>query len=130
MRRAPLRVSRNGNGTARQAYIGVVAASDAELIRRARKDPDAFSELYVRHHAQLYRWFRSRLPEAEASELTAEVFAQAAAGADRAAGRKPRLSDQHLANANPSQRASCQPDQERALRGSPFDHALERLVAD
>jgi len=60
-----------------------VAASDAELIRRARKDADAFSELYLRHHAQLYRWFRSRLPEAEASELTAEVFAQAALGLRR-----------------------------------------------
>ena len=59
-------------------YIRVVAATDAELIRRARKDPDALAELYLRHRAQLYAWFQSRLPEAEASELTAELFAQVA----------------------------------------------------
>lgn len=59
-------------------YIRVVAATDAELIRRARKDPEALSELYGRYHSPLYAWFRSRLPEAEASELTAELFAQVA----------------------------------------------------
>jgi RNA polymerase sigma-70 factor (ECF subfamily) len=59
-------------------YIRVVAATDAELIRRAREDPDALTELYVRYRAQLYAWFRSRVPEAEASELTAELFAQVA----------------------------------------------------
>jgi RNA polymerase sigma-70 factor (ECF subfamily) len=60
-----------------------VAPTDAELIRRARKDPDAFGELYLRHRAQLYRWFAARVREADASELTAEVFAQAALGLRR-----------------------------------------------
>jgi RNA polymerase sigma factor (sigma-70 family) len=55
-----------------------VVATDAELIRRARDDPEALAELYVRYRAQLYAWFRSRLPESAASELTAELFAQVA----------------------------------------------------
>ena len=58
-------------------HISVVAATDAELISRARDNPDALSELYERYRPQLYAWFRAaRLPEAEASELTAELFAQ------------------------------------------------------
>jgi RNA polymerase sigma factor (sigma-70 family) len=55
-----------------------VAATDAELIRRAREDPEALAQLYLRYRAPLYGWFRSRLPESAASELTAELFAQAA----------------------------------------------------
>jgi RNA polymerase sigma factor (sigma-70 family) len=55
-----------------------VAATDAELIRRAREDPEALAELYLLYRAQLYAWFRSRLPESDASELTAELFAQVA----------------------------------------------------
>jgi RNA polymerase sigma-70 factor (ECF subfamily) len=55
-----------------------VGPTDAELIRRARKDPDALAQLYVRYRPQLYAWFRARLPEVEASELTAELFAQVA----------------------------------------------------
>jgi RNA polymerase sigma factor (sigma-70 family) len=50
--------------------------TDAELIRAARKDPDAFAELYRRHVATLSAFFRRRAPEA-AGELTAETFAQA-----------------------------------------------------
>jgi RNA polymerase sigma-70 factor (ECF subfamily) len=52
--------------------------TDAELIRRARTDPEALAELYVRYRPQLYAWFRARLPEVEASELTAELFARVA----------------------------------------------------
>lgn len=55
-----------------------MAATDAELIRRARWDPEALAELYLRYRDQLYGWFRSRVPEAAASELTAELFAQVA----------------------------------------------------
>jgi RNA polymerase sigma-70 factor (ECF subfamily) len=64
-------------------YIQVVTATDAELIRRARWDPDALAELYLRYRDELYRWFRSRVPEAAASELTAELFAQVALGLKR-----------------------------------------------
>ena len=53
-------------------------ASDAQLLVRARDDPDALGELYLRYRDRLYAWFRLRVPEAEASELTAELFAQVA----------------------------------------------------
>ena len=55
-----------------------MAATDAQLIRRAREDPEALAELYLRYRTQLYAWFRARLPESAASELTAELFAQVA----------------------------------------------------
>jgi RNA polymerase sigma-70 factor (ECF subfamily) len=55
-----------------------VSESDAELLRRARHDPEALGELYLRYRDELFRWFRSRVPESEASELTAELFAQVA----------------------------------------------------
>jgi RNA polymerase sigma factor (sigma-70 family) len=60
-----------------------VSESDAQLLRRARQDPEALGELYLRYRDQLYRWFRSRVPESEASELTAELFAQVAIGLHR-----------------------------------------------
>lgn len=52
--------------------------TDAELIRRARRDPDALGALYLRWKQPLFCWFRARLSESEASELTAELFAQVA----------------------------------------------------
>ena len=52
--------------------------TDAELIRRAREDPEALGALYQRWKQPLFCWFRARLPESEASELTAELFAQVA----------------------------------------------------
>jgi RNA polymerase sigma-70 factor (ECF subfamily) len=55
-----------------------VSVSDAELLRRARDDPEALGELYLRYGDELYRWFRSRVPESDASELAAELFAQVA----------------------------------------------------
>jgi RNA polymerase sigma-70 factor, ECF subfamily len=55
-----------------------MAATDAQLIHRARNDPEALGELYLRYRDQLYAWFRARAAEPVASELTAEVFAQAA----------------------------------------------------
>jgi RNA polymerase sigma-70 factor (ECF subfamily) len=55
-----------------------VSESDAQLLRRARDDPEALGELYLRYRDRLYPWFRSRVPESAASELTAELFAQVA----------------------------------------------------
>ncbi len=52
--------------------------TDAELILAARRDPEAFAELYRRHVEALYRFFRARVPHDAAGELTAETFAQAA----------------------------------------------------
>ena len=51
--------------------------TDAELIRAARTDPDAFAELYRRHVGAVHGFFRSRAPQV-AGELTAETFAQVA----------------------------------------------------
>jgi RNA polymerase sigma factor (sigma-70 family) len=55
-----------------------VADSDAQLLRRAREDPEALAELYMRYREPLYAWFRGRVSESAASELTAELFAQVA----------------------------------------------------
>jgi len=52
--------------------------TDAQLIRAARKEPDAFGELYRRHAVAVDAFFRSRAPQDAAGELTAETFAQAA----------------------------------------------------
>src|SRR6266536_3552434 len=52
--------------------------TDAQLIREARRDPEAFAELYRRHAAAIHSWLRGRTPERIAVELTAETFAQAA----------------------------------------------------
>jgi len=59
-------------------YADDVPETDAELIRRARRDPDALGALYLRWKQPLFCWFRARLSESEASELTAELFAQVA----------------------------------------------------
>ena len=55
-----------------------VSESDVDLLRRARDDPEALGELYLRYRDRLYLWFCSRVPESAASELTAELFAQVA----------------------------------------------------
>ncbi len=52
--------------------------TDAELIRRARTDADAFSELYVRHVARVHRLVLSRAPAPVAADIVAETFAEAA----------------------------------------------------
>ena len=54
------------------------AKTDAELIKEARNDPDAFGELYRRHVNAIHRWFRTRTDERAAEDLTAETFAQVA----------------------------------------------------
>lgn len=58
--------------------------TDAELALRARRDPDAFLRLYVRHAPGIHRWLRSRVRDDEAAlDLTAETFARALAGIRR-----------------------------------------------
>ncbi len=52
--------------------------TDAELIRRAQREPEALGELFRRHSLGLERWLERRVPPSVAVELTAEVFAQAA----------------------------------------------------
>ncbi len=57
--------------------------TDAELVRRARRNPDAFGELYRRHAAALHAFMRGKTPDFVAVELVAETFAQAALGLGR-----------------------------------------------
>ena len=52
--------------------------TDAQLIKAARTDPDAFGELYRRHAIAVHAFLRNRAPDRVAGELTAETFAQAA----------------------------------------------------
>jgi RNA polymerase sigma factor (sigma-70 family) len=52
--------------------------TDAELIRRARSDADAFAELYVRHVERVHRVVRARVPQALELDIVAETSAQAA----------------------------------------------------
>jgi RNA polymerase sigma-70 factor (ECF subfamily) len=52
--------------------------SDAELMKRARRDPDAFRVVYDRHCEAVHRFMLRRTGNADAAlELTAETFAQA-----------------------------------------------------
>ncbi|MDX6485332.1 MAG: hypothetical protein QOF43_485 [Gaiellaceae bacterium] len=51
--------------------------TDAELIREARGNADAFGELFRRHAQAVHSWLRARGGERIAGELTAETFAQA-----------------------------------------------------
>lgn len=54
------------------------APTDGELMRRARRDPQAFDAVYGRHARTIQRWLRGRVDSSDVSwELTAEVFAQA-----------------------------------------------------
>jgi len=50
--------------------------SDANLLRAASTEPEAFSALYARHVGTVYRWLALRI-EWAASDLTAETFARA-----------------------------------------------------
>jgi RNA polymerase sigma-70 factor (ECF subfamily) len=52
--------------------------SDAGLLARARSDPDAFHELYIRYATRIDGYFMRRTRDADAAhDLTAETFAQA-----------------------------------------------------
>jgi RNA polymerase sigma-70 factor (ECF subfamily) len=52
--------------------------TDAELMRRARRDAQAFDGIYARHARSIQGWLaRETADQARAWELTAEVFAQA-----------------------------------------------------
>src|SRR5690242_10117274 len=83
----PLDTSPNGRarsvfrGTAKQDWLyrnRQRVRTDAELIRAARTNAEAFAELYARHARPIASWFGARTPTWIATELTAETFAQAA----------------------------------------------------
>ncbi|MEU1386300.1 MULTISPECIES: RNA polymerase sigma factor [unclassified Nonomuraea] len=50
---------------------------DAEVIRRARSDPAAFSALYDRHAPALHRYVTRRLGDSLADDIVAETFLDA-----------------------------------------------------
>src|SRR4051812_50067673 len=52
--------------------------TDAQLLRAARRDADAFRELYERYAERIHSYHARRCREADAAyELSAETFAQA-----------------------------------------------------
>jgi len=60
-----------------QPYAPVVP-SDASLLAAARRDPEAFQELYGRYAEAVHRYFLRRTGGRESAlDLTAETFAQA-----------------------------------------------------
>ena len=56
----------------------VTSRTDAELIRSAKQDPEAFREFYDRYAVWIRSWFKRHTGSESASlDLTAETFAQA-----------------------------------------------------
>ena len=64
--------------------------SDADQLRAARKDPEAFAGFYRAHGDWVFRWVRMQVEDAEtAMDITAETFAQALLSVRRFRGREP-----------------------------------------
>ena len=58
--------------------------SDEELLRRARREPDAFAAFYRRHERPVLGFFVGRVGDGEvAADLTAETFAAALSAVSR-----------------------------------------------
>jgi RNA polymerase sigma factor (sigma-70 family) len=51
-----------------------LAATDAELIERSRRDPDCFAEIFDRHSTGILRYVHTRLGPDLAEDVTAETF--------------------------------------------------------
>jgi RNA polymerase sigma factor (sigma-70 family) len=70
-------------------------ASDAELLRAAGRDPDAFRDFYERYSERIFGYFRRRTTDPDtALELTAETFSQAWV-------TRERFEDRHEGSAAP-----------------------------
>ena len=64
--------------------------TDVDLLRAARRDDDAFCELYARWAPELHAWFARRTSSWDtAGELTAETFAEALRSLRSFRGRHP-----------------------------------------
>jgi RNA polymerase sigma factor (sigma-70 family) len=62
---------------------------DAQLLRDARRDPEAFCRFYERHVLRVRSWLRRETGSTEvANDLTAETFAQALVSLKRFKGRE------------------------------------------
>jgi RNA polymerase sigma factor (sigma-70 family) len=65
-----------------------MTASDTDLLRAARKDPQAFAAFYRSHASWVDRWLRAQVRDPHvAADLTAEAFAQALLSIDKFRGR-------------------------------------------
>lgn len=65
---------------------------DAELASRAAAgDHAAWTEIFRAHHSQIYRYVAARVPQAEAADLTADVFVSAVASIGNYARQGPLL---------------------------------------
>jgi RNA polymerase sigma factor (sigma-70 family) len=63
---------------------------DDILLRRARREPEAFAAFYERHAYPLWLWLRHCTGDPDvANDLVAEAFAQALAGVGRFRGGRP-----------------------------------------
>jgi RNA polymerase sigma-70 factor (ECF subfamily) len=56
---------------------GLASPSDAELVRRCRRDLEAFVDLYDRYVDDVYRYCRRRLPQDAAEDATSTAFLNA-----------------------------------------------------
>lgn len=75
-----------GDGRRDERVPTEVAGGEEEwdLVERARSgEHDAFGRLFSRHHAAVFRFARSRLPDALAEDAVAETFARAWAALPR-----------------------------------------------
>jgi RNA polymerase sigma-70 factor (ECF subfamily) len=67
-----------------------VGRDDVQLLRAARRDDEAFCELYRRWAPELHAWFSRRTASSDvAGELTAETFAEVLRGLATFRGRHP-----------------------------------------
>jgi RNA polymerase sigma factor (sigma-70 family) len=89
-------VGRIGIRAARPSRLEVVeATTDAELLRAARRDLDAFAAVYDRYSRRLFGYFTRRTADEDtAVELTAETFS-------RAWVMRERFEDRHEGSAAP-----------------------------
>lgn len=79
MQRANAEFDENPNGKEEQS-LADAQAMEAELIERAKGDPDAFSQLYERYLDRIYAYVYYRTGDArDAEDLTARVFYRALA---------------------------------------------------
>ena len=71
-------------------YARSSAPTDSELLKAARRDPDAFCAFYDRHATRLHAWLLRETSDFEvATDLTAETFAQALRSLRRFRGDSP-----------------------------------------
>jgi RNA polymerase sigma factor (sigma-70 family) len=70
--------------------VGSGAHSDVSLLRRARREPEAFGVFYDRHAPALLRWALARVCDRQvALDLVAESFAEALVALPKFRGERP-----------------------------------------